>query len=160
MDGERFDRLTRTLAGQASRRRVLGMLGAALAGGVSASWWAAPARADDDDDEMTVTGLTVAQTRALRPVGSPQASCAQSTMQGCEGELCSVTCDGGLAGLGFCFARVDGHGNPFCGADILCRDAVTCSNDGDCGPREVCAQTCCTEPNKCVPGCPENSAAA
>jgi hypothetical protein len=156
MDGTRFDRLTRLMAGGTTRRRALGvMLGAAIAGAAVADSAANPTRptvcrkfgVSCSRNAQCCTGLC-ATDRALPRRQRHRCSCPAGLLH-CDGACVDATADEancGACGLacasdelccsGTCAAVTDDENN--CGAcGNICNDEGTCV-DGVCKYPDFC----------------------
>jgi hypothetical protein len=142
MDAQHFDRIVKTVAAPASRRRLLrGLAALGLGSGVLGSASARARRAPGGADG---SGVTVERTDAVCK-GQPAISnrvCGASACQrfGCE-------CAESVTGSKKCV-----NTSPF-----VCPSVDECNRNRDCGPRGVCIKVgaCCggSRNNLCVPSC-------
>jgi hypothetical protein len=140
MDAERFDRIAKSLAARASRRRLLrGLAAVGLGSGVLGPNGAGARRAPGGAD-----GVTIEATDKVCK-GQPAFSNKLCPVSPCGGDTC------------FCGVSVSGHKK--C-VDLSglgdCPTEVQCDRNRDCGPGQVCIKFggCCgTRNNLCAPAC-------
>ena len=108
-------------------------------------------------DPFTTSGHTVSALGELARERPNQAICAhtESSEDVCFLGLCSLECPHGIFAIAACFQLASSHGQLMCGGITLCGQTANCTSNTDCGPREFCAVTCCSDNSfKCIPRCP------
>ncbi|MCC6944744.1 MAG: hypothetical protein IT335_09205 [Thermomicrobiales bacterium] len=155
MDGNRFDRLTRSLAAGASRRQVikgfLGLGGATVAGGLVADVDARDARTRPTIPPPPEPATTTTSTTPAPLCGPGQAQCPNST-------LC---CDAGACARSGNRAICCDSAASVCGLEC-CDDPLQCCDRECCGDLAVCLnqvfsglpeEICCPGDLTCDGGC-------
>jgi hypothetical protein len=159
MNDDCFHDLIRALATGISRGHALMLPAALLAVGLLAAFGIRPAQAAGVNP-FTTSGHTVSALGALVRKPPNRTICAHTGSSGdvCFLGLCSLECPHGIFATAACFQPASSHDQPMCGGITLCGQAAGCTSNADCGPRELCAVTCCPDNSfKCIPRCPADN---
>ena len=124
MDGARFDRIGRTLAGLSRRRATAVLLGGAVAA-LPPEAIRARRRCDCSPGATRLNGTCF--------FGCPSATTCGAPACGAPGAVCA------------CVPRADGGGNVCVAGGEVCGEIPTCA-DGSCPRGRVCVEQCCGGP--------------